>query len=687
MTDSPRTAAALLVECLAAEGCEYVFSVPGEETMDVLDALSRQDAVRHITTRHEQGAAFMADVYGRLTGRSAVAMATLGPGATNLVTGIADAYLDHAPMVAITGQTGLDKLHKESHQFVDIVRMFEPVTKWNQRVELAGAVPEIVRKAFRVAQLEKPGPTHIELPENLAATPVPDDLRPIEPNKAYFPEPTDEAIEHAARLIIDSTRPLVLAGNGVLRRNAATDLRAFAQGLHVPVAVTFMGKGAIDDRSHLSLMAVGLQARDHVLSGFDRADLVISVGYDLVEYAPSRWNPDGRKRIIHIDTQPAEIDADYQPEVELIGDIDGTLRRLLAAVLPEGVGGRSASERHEARETLVHQDLRTALLGDLLAFDHDDGWPIKPQKAIADLRRALGPSDIVVSDVGAHKIWVARLYQAYEPNTVIISNGFAAMGISLPGAIAAKLVHPDRRVVALCGDGGFLMNSQELETARRIGANITVVVWRDDGYGLIDWKQRAEFGRPFGVEFNNPDFVAYAQSFGLAAFRPSTADELYPSLMQALDHDGPSLVEVPIDYRENLRLTERSRRPLLHPLRTAPVGSDRQAVGALGFFGLGGRFGVLSPMIGSSSRSTPCQRRADPNHSRLRRVSRQRLRGHPRAGRRLDERDDLAVEAFDPPDDLVGIGRLECQGEVLDTDGRERPHLGRHLIGSAPHRV
>ena len=343
MTDAPRTAAALLVECLAAEGCEYVFSVPGEETMDVLDALSRQDAVRHITTRHEQGAAFMADVYGRLTGRSAVAMATLGPGATNLVTGIADAYLDHAPMVAITGQTGLDKLHKESHQFVDIVRMFEPVTKWNQRVELADAVPEIVRKAFRVAQLEKPGPTHIELPENLAATPVPDDLRPIEPNKAYFPEPTDEAIEHAARLIIDSTRPLVLAGNGVLRRNAATDLRAFAQGLHVPVAVTFMGKGAIDDRSHLSLMAVGLQARDHVLSGFDRADLVISVGYDLVEYAPSRWNPDGRKRIIHIDTQPAEIDADYQPEVELIGDIDGTLRRLLAAVLPEGVGGRSAT--------------------------------------------------------------------------------------------------------------------------------------------------------------------------------------------------------------------------------------------------------------------------------------------------------------------------------------------------------
>jgi acetolactate synthase-1/2/3 large subunit len=558
MVDAPiRTAASLLVESMAAEGCEYVFSVPGEETLDVLDALSRQDAVRHITTRHEQGAAFMADVYGRLTGRAAVAMATLGPGATNLVTGIADAFLDHAPMVALTGQTGLDKVHKEAHQFVDIVRMFEAVTKWNQRVEQVEALPEIARKAFRVAQLEKPGPTHIELPENLAATAVTDDLRPIVPTRAYLPEPTEEAIDHAARLLAASARPLILAGNGVLRRNASDALRAFAKGLHVPVAVTFMGKGAIDDRSHLSLMAVGLQARDHVLSGFDRADLVVSVGYDLVEYAPSRWNPDGRKRIVHIDTQPAEVDVGYQPEVELVGDIDGTLQRLLAAVLPKGISGRDAGERHAARETLVHQDLRSALLADLGAYDHDEGWPIKPQKAIADLRRALDPSDIVVSDVGAHKIWVARLYQAYEPNTVIISNGFAAMGISLPGAIAAKLVHPDRRVVALCGDGGFLMNSQELETAHRVGANITVVVWRDDGYGLIDWKQQSEFERPFGVAFTNPDFVAYAQSFGLAAYRPSSAEDLYPTLMQALEHDGPSLVEVPIDYRENLRLTER----------------------------------------------------------------------------------------------------------------------------------
>ena len=556
---APRTAADLLVDCLEAEGVEYVFSVPGEETMDILEALSHTDRIRHVTTRHEQGAAFMADVHGRLTGRAAVAMATLGPGATNLVTGIADAYLDRAPMVAITGQAGSEVLHKEAHQVVDIVRMIQPVTKWSTRVERVDAIPEIVRKAFRVATLSKPGPTHIELPEDIAATTLEpgDPIHPLTPGRTYFPEPTDEAIEHAARLIAASNRPLILAGNGVLRRRASDALRALAKGLHVPVAVTFMGKGAVDDRSHLSLMAVGLQARDHVLTGFDRADLVICVGYDLVEYAPARWNSDGSKRIVHIDTQPAEVDAGYQPEVELVGDIDGALRCLLEAVLPTGIGGRDASARHATKEILVNADLRTSLLADLSACEGDRGWPIKPQRALLELRRALGPSDIVVSDVGAHKVWVARLYQAYEPNTVIISNGFAAMGISLPGAIAAKLVHPDRKVVALCGDGGFLMNSQELETAKRIGTNVVVVVWRDDGYGLIDWKQRNEFGRPFAVDFGNPDFVDYARSFGIAGFRPDSADDLYPTLMKALDVDGPALVEVPIDYRENLRLTER----------------------------------------------------------------------------------------------------------------------------------
>ncbi|MFV2062063.1 MAG: thiamine pyrophosphate-dependent enzyme, partial [Chloroflexota bacterium] len=314
------------------------------------------------------------------------------------------------------------------------------------------------------------------------------------------------------------------------------------------VAMTFMAKGAIDARDELSLMAIGLQARDYVLSGFDRADLVISVGYDPVEYAPERWNPSRHQRIIAIDTQPAQVDASYQPEVELVGDIGGTLERLLSAVSSERIA------RHPRQQ---HSAARDAHLSELRSYEHDSGWPIKPQKALVDLRRALGPADIVVSDVGAHKVWAARFYQAYEPNTIIISNGLAAMGISVPGAVAASLVEPQRRVVALTGDGGFLMNSQELETAQRVGARITVVVWRDDGYGLIDWKQNDEFGRPFGVSFGNPDLVAYAQSFGIPGFRPDSAADLYPTLKRALDVDGVSLVDVPIDYAENAKLTER----------------------------------------------------------------------------------------------------------------------------------
>ena len=476
--DRPRRAADLLVDCLAAEGCEYVFSVPGEETMDILDALSRHEAVRHITTRHEQGAAFMADVHGRLTGRAAVAMATLGPGATNLVTGIADAYLDRAPMVAITGQAASGKLHKEAHQVVDIVRMFEPVTKWNTRVERIRAIPEIVRKAFRVATLEKPGPTHIELPEDLAATASRRGtaagrlcrsprtrLLPRADRRGHRPRgPPDRrvrAADHPGR----QRRP---------PPRSAPELRALARGLHVPVAATFMGKGAIDDRSHLSLMAVGLQARDHVLSGFDRADLVVCVGYDLVEYAPSSWNPDGSPSGSSTSTRsrPRSMPPTSprsSSSATSTGHCAGCWRRSCRM----GVGGRDASERHESREILVHADLRPSFSTSSPPTLRTTAGrsPRSGRSSTCDGRSARRTSSC--RDVGAHKIWVARLYQAYEPNTVIISNGFAAMGIAIPGAIAAKLVHPDRKVVALCGDGGFLMNSQELETAGAIGANIT----------------------------------------------------------------------------------------------------------------------------------------------------------------------------------------------------------------------
>ena len=499
----------------------------------------------------------MADVYGRLTGRCAVAMATLGPGATNLVTGIADAFLDRAPMVAITGQTGIDKVHKELHQYVDIPRMFEPVTKWTSRVEVRGRDPRDRRQGVPGRAAGEAGPTHIELPEDIAATEVDAALAPLVLPARRLPEPTDAAIARAADLIAGAQRPIVLAGNGVLRRHASPELREFARGLHVPVAVTFMGKGAIDDRSHLSLMAVGLQARDHVLSGFDRADLVISVGYDPVEYAPGRWNPGGGHRIVHIDTTPAEVDAAYRPEVELIGDIGGTLRRLLDALLPRGISGQDASAAPRlARGPRARRPAAGAAARAPPPTSTTTAGRSSPRRRSPTCARSSRPTTSCVSDVGAHKIWVARLYQAYEPNTVIISNGFASMGIALPGAIAAALVHPDRRIVALCGDGGLLMNVQELETAVRLGVRVTVVVWRDDGYGLIDWKQRNEFGRPFGVEFGNPDFVALARSFGMAAFRPRPPRTCADAGAGAGRATGPSLVEVPIDYRENLRLTE-----------------------------------------------------------------------------------------------------------------------------------
>ncbi len=529
--------------------------------MDILDALADRTDIQHVTTRHEQGAAFMADVHGRLTGRAAVAMGTLGPGATNLVTGIADAYLDRAPMVAITGQAASHKLHKEAHQVVDIVRMMEPVTKWNTRIDRADVVPEVVRKAFRVATLEKPGPTHIELPEDIAATPIAEAAdggpSPIMPGRAYFPEPTDEAIAHAADLIAASERPLILSGNGVVRRGASPELRALAKGLHIPVAETFMGKGAMDDRSHLSLMAVGLQARDHVLSGFDRADLVVCIGYDLVEYAPVAWNPDGAKRIIHIDTQPAEIDAAYQPLVELVGDIDGTLRRLLEAVLPTGVGGRSADgatcqprgpgpcrPAHPAPGRAARPRVERRLADHAPAGHRRPAPGPRPERHRGLRRRC-------PQGLGRPPVPGLRAQHGDHQQRLRLD------GHRRAGAIAAALVHPERKVVALSGDGGFLMNSQELETATRLGVDITVVIWRDDGYGLIDWKQRNEFGRPFAVEFGNPDFLQYAASFGIPGFRPSSAADLYPTLQRALEVKGPSLVEVPIDYAENLRLTER----------------------------------------------------------------------------------------------------------------------------------
>ncbi len=535
-------ASELIARCLENEGVRYVFGVPGEEILDIVDSLADSRA-RFVPTRHEQGAAFMADAYGRLTGRAGVCLSTLGPGATNLATGVADANLDHAPLVAITGQAGRDRIHKESHQYVDIVEHFRPLTKWNTRVEMPAVIPEVIRKAFKVAESEKPGACHIEVPEDVAEEAA--DSEPLSTQRARRPSPDRPALQTAARLIEAASFPLIFAGNGVIRGGASKELRELARGHGIPVVNTFMAKGCMPYDDPLCLLSAGLQARDYISFGFDKADLIIAVGYDPVEYAPKFWNPERKKHVIHIDFTPAEVDGFYQPAVEVVADVREALELLNGLVKGQ-------------KDPAPYRDLRRFILEQLEEGATDDGFPLKPQRILRDLRLAMGREDILISDVGSHKLWIARTFPAYEPNRVLISNGLAAMGFALPAAVAAKLAHPERKVVAVSGDGGFLMNVQELETARRLGLRSLVnVIFRDGGYNLIQWKQQTRLGRESGVAFGNPDFVALAQAFGAKGYRVESARDLAPALREALAWPGPTIVDVPVDYRENPKLTAR----------------------------------------------------------------------------------------------------------------------------------
>jgi acetolactate synthase-1/2/3 large subunit len=535
--------AELLVRCLENEGVQYIFGLPGEENLHVLEAL-KKSSIKFITTRHEQGAAFMADVYGRLTGQAGVCLSTLGPGATNLMTGVADANLDGAPLVAITGQVGTDRMHIESHQYLDLVAMFAPVTKWNKQIVRPSIAPELVRKAFKIAQSEKPGAVHIDLPENIAAMAAmgePLSKGDLEKTYASF-----NSIEHAAKLISEAENPLILVGNGAIRDRASVALTDFATQLNIPVANTFMGKGVIPYTHPLALWAVGLQLRDYISCGFDRTDLVIAIGYDLIEYSPKRWNPDGKIPIVHIATTHAEIDSSYIPVAEVVGDISDSLAEILKRGSREGKPDAYALE------------LRDEIRGDYEQYANDEGFPIKPQKLIYDLRQVMAPEDIVICDVGAHKMWMARHYHCDRPNTCIISNGFAAMGIALPGAIAAKLVSPQQKVVAVTGDGGFMMNCQELETALRIGTPFVTIIFNDGGYGLIEWKQQNQMGASAFVKFGNPDFVKLAESMGLKGYRVTSTQDFIPTLKTALEQLVPAVIDCPIDYQENTRFTQKS---------------------------------------------------------------------------------------------------------------------------------
>ncbi|MBW4501445.1 MAG: acetolactate synthase large subunit [Scytonema hyalinum WJT4-NPBG1] len=537
--------AELLVQCLENEGVQYVFGLPGEENLHVLEAL-KHSSIRFITTRHEQGAAFMADVYGRLTGKAGVCLSTLGPGATNLMTGVADANLDGAPLVAITGQVGTDRMHIESHQYLDLVAMFAPVTKWNKQIVRPSITPELVRKAFKRAQSEKPGAVHIDLPENIAAMPA--EGNPLRKDNIEKTFASFASIRAAAAAISQAVNPIILVGNGAIRDRASDAVTQFANQMNIPVANTFMGKGVIPYTHSLALWSVGLQQRDFITCGFDTTDLVIAIGYDLIEFSPKKWNPDGRIPIVHIGVTPAEIDSSYIPNVEVVGDITDSLSEILKFADREGKPNPYAI------------NLRTNIRADYEEYANDDGFPIKPQKLIYDLRQVMGPEDIVISDVGAHKMWIARHYHCHSPNTCIISNGFAAMGIAIPGAVAAKLVHPNRKVVAATGDGGFMMNCQELETALRVGTPFVTLIFNDGGYGLVEWKQENYFGkgRSSFVHFGNPDFVKFAESMGLKGYRVESATDFVPILKEALAQDVPAVIDCPVDYRENIRFSQKA---------------------------------------------------------------------------------------------------------------------------------
>jgi acetolactate synthase-1/2/3 large subunit len=535
-----RKASDVFVECLEAEGVRHVFGIPGEETLDLNESLSRS-SIEFVPVRHEQGGAYMADVYGRLTGHAGVCLGTLGPGALNLVTAVADAYLDRAPLVALTGQGDLERMHKESHQYIDLLRVMRPITKWNARISDAAIIPEVVRKAFKVAEGEKPGATHIELPEDVMAAQV--EAEPLPRRRQVLFEPAARELLRAAELIRGAVRPVALAGNGVVRANAAPALREFVRATGIPVAETFMGKGLLPPDSPMALGSVGLQAGDYDMAGFDDADLVLAIGYDLVEQSPETWNPKRDKRVICIDSEPAETDAYFMPEVELVGDIYHVLARL---------GEECRHVPHQGGSA----KLREVVLGRFEQAQDDDSFPMQPPRALWEIREALARDDILISDVGLHKLWIGRMFPAYEPNTVLIANGLAGMGFAVPAAIAAKLVHPARRVVTVNGDGGFLMNCQELETAVRLGTPFVNVIWENQQYGSIVWKQDKRFGSHFGTDFTNPDFVKLAEGFGMPGWRCEAPEDFGTHLQHALTLDVPSVIVLPIDYSLDVAISE-----------------------------------------------------------------------------------------------------------------------------------
>ena len=541
----------LFVKCLETEGVTKIFGIPGEENADLMISL-KKSKIEFVLCRHEQAAAFMADVYGRLTGKAGVCLATLGPGVTNLMTGLADANMDRAPVVAIIGQGSTERLHKESHQIMDSISMVAPISKWAQTILSAKNVTEVVRKAFKVAETEKPGVTVIELPEDVAKEEV--NENPIKPSLIRRPAADNRAVNEAIDLIISAKNPIILAGNGTIRKRASHRLRTLVENLGVGVINTFMGKGSVSSNDEHSLFTIGLGSGDYNNLAIDESDLVIAIGYDLVEYSPSAWNriEKGQKNVIHIDYTPAEVDRNYLPNVEIIADLAGALYQLNNALVKK-VGEKNLPLfKIKSREKA-----RTTMLNHLNQDNDDDSFPMKPQRVLSDVRKVMDGNDIVLSDVGARKMWVAREYNCTEPNTCLISNGFCTMGFALPGSMGAKMVFPNRKILSINGDAGFFMNVQDLETAVREKLNVVAVVWLDGEYGLIKWKQQIQFeGDHSDLKFDNPNFGTLAKSLNMWGTQINSAGEFLPALEEAFKQKGPAIIGVPVDYSENMRLTK-----------------------------------------------------------------------------------------------------------------------------------
>ncbi len=529
----------LFVKCLEAEGVEYVFALPGEENLHLLESL-RTSKIRVIVNRHEQCSAFMAATYGRLTGKAGVCLATLGPGATNLVTGVAHAQLGGMPLVAITGQKGIRENWQANFQVLEVVHMLEPITKRTIQVRSPQSIPKEVRESFKVATTERMGACHIELPEDVAAEHVEDVYGPQVVTQTRRPSPDAKAVKVAAEMIKTAEDPVIIVSSRAQRRGVRESLRELCSETNLYAIHTQLGKGVLGDDHRNSLYAFGIHKHDYVNCVVDRADLIITVGYSTVEYPPSVWNGDLDKKVLHIDFNPAFHDIYYFPSCELVGDI-GTSLKMLAQELDSYRYNGSYCKR-------VKGELDEMLF---VKGSEDGSFPPRPRRIVADCRKVLGPEDILCLDNGIYKLWFSRHYKTYDIGTFLVDNTLASMGAGLPSAMAAKLVHPGRRVLAVCGDGGFMMNSQELETAVRLGLNLVVLILNDNAYGFIKWKQ-STYGYPsFGLDFGNPDFVKYAQSYGAKGVRVEATDDLLPTLEKAFAQDGPIIVECPVDYSEN----------------------------------------------------------------------------------------------------------------------------------------